>query len=361
MTSSSSARSRLSPSPNGNDAVSSNGNDAVTIWLGVVLVLVYAMVILGGVTRLTQSGLSIVDWNPIMGVLPPIGDGAWQDAFDAYKRFPEYQRINYGMTLAEFKAIYLMEWFHRLWGRLIGIAFALPLAWFALRRQVRGRLAWQLLGLLALGAAQGLMGWIMVKSGLVDNPRVSAYRLAAHLLLAIAIYLALLWIILGRIAQPSGAVALRRPALAALALTLVTVTSGAFVAGLDAGMSYNTFPLMDGRLVPEGLLMLDPVWRNPFENVAMVQFNHRVLAIALVCTVVWLATRTVRAGLQGRALVAAILALVMAMVQATLGIATLILVVPVPLGALHQAGALVLLALLTWLVFESRSEAGRAA
>lgn len=342
-------------------AAPANGNDAVTVWLGIVLVMVYAVVILGGVTRLTQSGLSIVDWNPIMGVLPPMDDGAWQDAFNTYKRFPEYQRVNYGMTLAEFKAIYLMEWFHRLWGRLIGLAFALPLAWFALRGRLRGRLAWQLLGLLALGGAQGLMGWIMVKSGLVDNPRVSAHRLAAHLLIAIAIYLSLLWIILDRIARPSGAVRLRRPALVTLALALITVASGAFVAGLDAGMTYNTFPLMDGKVVPEGILLLEPVWRNPFENVATVQFDHRVLAIALVITIAWLASRAVKAGLQGRALVAVMLALVMALAQATLGITTLILVVPVPLGALHQAGALVLLALLTWIVFESRPADGRAA
>lgn len=331
--------------------------DAVTTWLGIVLVMVYAMVILGGVTRLTQSGLSIVDWNPILGVIPPMSEAAWQDAFDAYKRFPEYQRINYGMTIAEFKAIYLMEWFHRLWGRLIGFAFALPLAWFALRGRVMGTLAWQLAGLLLLGGAQGLMGWIMVKSGLVDDPRVSPYRLAAHLLIAVAIFLWLLWIILGRIARPTGSPALRRPALATLVLALITVTSGAFVAGLDAGMTYNTFPLMDGRLVPEGLLLLEPAWRNPFENVAMVQFDHRVLAVGLVLAVTWLAARAVRASVTGRALAAVTLTLVMALLQAAIGITTLILVVPVPLGALHQAGAMVLLALLLWCVFESRRPA----
>ncbi len=333
------------------------GFDAITIWLIAVLVMVYVMVVLGGVTRLTQSGLSIVDWNPIMGALPPLSDAAWQDAFIAYKKFPEYQRLNYGMTLAEFQAIYLMEWFHRLWGRLIGIAFALPLAWFALRGQVRGRFAWQLTGLLVLGGLQGLMGWIMVKSGLVDDPRVSPYRLAAHLLLAIVIFLALLWLVLGRTLRPSGAATLARPARALLAFALLTVASGAFVAGLDAGMSYNTFPLMDGMLVPEGLLLLEPAWRNFFENVATVQFDHRVLAIALVAGVCWFAVHAAGSGLQGRALAATMSVLVMALVQMTLGIATLIMVVPVPLGALHQAGAITLLGLLAWCVFESRSPA----
>ncbi|MFM2129339.1 MAG: hypothetical protein RL477_885 [Pseudomonadota bacterium] len=340
--------------PAASDTAAPGKPDAVTVWLGVVLVMVYAMVILGGVTRLTQSGLSIVDWNPIMGVMPPLDDRAWQDAFDAYKRFPEYQRVNYGMTLIEFKAIYLMEWFHRLWGRLIGLAFALPFFWFLARGRVRGRFAWLLAGILALGGLQGLMGWIMVQSGLVDDPRVSAPRLAAHLMIAVAIYLMLLWIILGRIARPSGNAALRRPVLVTFVLALVTVTSGAFVAGLDAGMDYNTFPLMDGRLVPEGLLMLEPVWRNPIENVATVQFVHRVLAVSLLLVVAWLASRAVKAGLHGRALAAAVLTLVMALAQAVLGIVTLVLVVPVPLGALHQAGAMVLLGLLTWCLWENR-------
>jgi cytochrome c oxidase assembly protein subunit 15 len=306
------------------------------------------------VTRLTQSGLSIVDWNPIMGAIPPLSEAAWTDAFNAYKQFPEYQRINYGMTLAEFKAIFLIEYFHRLWGRLIGLAFALPLAWFVVRGRVRGALAWKLGGVLLLGGAQGLMGWVMVQSGLIDNPSVSAYRLTAHLMIAVAIYLILLWMVLGRTLTPSGATDLRRPALVALALALVTVASGGFVAGLDAGMTYNTFPLMDGQLVPDGLLMLDPVWRNPFENVAMVQFDHRVLAIASVVTVLWLGLRAARSTGMGRARTAALASAAIVLIQGALGITTLVLVVPVSLGAAHQAGAMVLIALLTWVLFESR-------
>jgi cytochrome c oxidase assembly protein subunit 15 len=331
-----------------------NACDAVTVWLIVVIVMVFAMVVIGGVTRLTQSGLSIVNWNPIMGAIPPLSEAAWTDAFNAYKQFPEYQRINYGMTLAEFKAIFLIEYFHRLWGRLIGLAFALPLAWFVVRGRVRGALAWKLGGVLLLGGAQGLMGWLMVQSGLIDNPSVSAYRLTAHLMIAVAIYLILLWLVLGRTLTPSGATGVRRPALVALTLALITVASGGFVAGLDAGMTYNTFPLMDGQLVPDGLLMLDPVWRNPFENVAMVQFDHRVLAVASVFAVLWLGLRAARRPGQGRARTAALASAAMVLIQGALGITTLLLVVPVSLGAAHQAGAMVLIALLTWTLFESR-------
>lgn len=331
------------------------GFDAVTRWLIVVAVMVFVMVVLGGVTRLTQSGLSMVDWRPITGILPPLSEAAWNEVFNAYRRFPEYQRLNYGMTLAEFKAIFLMEYFHRLWGRLIGLAFALPLGWFALRGQVRGRLTLALVGLLALGGAQGVMGWIMVKSGLVDTPSVSAYRLAAHLGLAIAIYLSLLWLILKR-TRPSAADGVTRAwSRAALIMALVTIISGAFVAGLDAGMTYNTFPLMDGKLIPDGLIAPEAGWANPFENVTMVQFNHRVLAIATLIVVLALALRGRET--TGAARRAALAAGVMAVIQVIIGITTLLLVVPVWAGALHQAGALVLIGLLTWAVYESRQAA----
>lgn len=332
--------------------------DAVTLWLAAIIVMVFVMVVIGGVTRLTQSGLSIVDWNPIMGAVPPLSEAAWTDAFNAYKRFPEYQRINYGMTLAEFKAIFLVEYFHRLWGRLIGLAFALPFAWFVVKGKVRGALAWKLGGVLILGGAQGFMGWLMVQSGLIDHPSVSAYRLTAHLMIAVAIHLILLWIVFGRTLVPSGAANLRRPALVSLTLVLVTVASGGFVAGLDAGMTYNTFPLMDGQWIPDGLLLLEPAWRNPFENVAMVQFDHRVLAVASVVAVLWLGLRAVCSVAAARARTAALASSAMVLVQGALGIATLLLVVPVSLGAAHQAGAMVLIALLTWTVFETRRPAG---
>lgn len=331
--------------------------DAVSLWLAVIIVMVFAMVILGGVTRLTEAGLSIVNWDPIIGAVPPLSQEAWERAFDAYKQFPEYQRLNRGMELGAFKAIYLMEYAHRLWGRLIGLAFALPLAWFVIAGRVRGRLAWALGGILLLGAAQGAVGWVMVASGLVDEPRVSPYRLALHLALAVAIYLALLWILLGRVLRPSGARALARPAGAALALGLATILAGAFVAGLDAGLTYNTFPLMDGQLVPPGLWDLTPWWRNLFENVATVQFNHRLAAAATLLATLWLGMTAVKAEPPRRAIAAAHAAMTMALVQVGLGIATLLLVVPVALGALHQAGALILAGLLTWTLFESRAPA----
>jgi cytochrome c oxidase assembly protein subunit 15 len=240
--------------------------DPVTLWLIAIIGMIIVMVLLGGVTRLTQSGLSMVDWRPIMGILPPMSDAAWGEVFNAYKRFPEYQRVNYGMTLVEFKAIFLMEYVHRVWGRLIGLAYALPFVWFIIRGKLRGRQILALTGVLLLGAGQGVMGWIMVKSGLVDTPSVSPYRLAAHLTLAIILYISLLWIVLGRLnpAPTPGADVLGRPARIALICVLITLVSGAFVAGLDAGMTYNTFPLMDGRWIPEGLLMLEPgsrYWR----------------------------------------------------------------------------------------------------
>ena len=286
-----------------------------------------------------------------------MSDAAWGEAFNAYKRFPEYQRVNYGMTLVEFKAIFLMEYVHRVWGRLIGLAYALPFVWFIIRGKLRGRQILALTGVLLLGAGQGVMGWIMVKSGLVDTPSVSPYRLAAHLTLAIILYISLLWIVLGRLnpAPTPGADVLGRPARIALICVLITLVSGAFVAGLDAGMTYNTFPLMDGRWIPEGLLMLEPGWRNLFENVTLVQFNHRWLATLTLLAVLALGIKAViETGLPTRARTAALGAVVAVLAQVVLGITTLILVVPVALGAAHQAGALFLIGMLTWAVHESR-------
>lgn len=334
------------------------GFDAVTIWLCVVIAMIFVMVVLGGVTRLTQSGLSMVNWEPIMGVIPPLTHDDWLNAFTAYKHFPEYRDVNYGMTLADFKPIYLMEYTHRMWGRLIGLAFAVPYFWFLARGRVRGRFAWALGGILLLGAAQGVMGWIMVRSGLVHRPSVSQYRLAAHLALAVTIYLLLLWIVMRRtLVREPGAAGLGGHAVVALVFVLVTMTAGAFVAGLDAGLSYNTFPLMDGRWIPDGILMFHPLWRNFFANVATVQFDHRVLAISTVIVVLALALRSTRLSLPRRATWAIYAATIMVLIQATLGISTLLLVVPTPLASAHQAGALVLSAILLWVVYETRRSA----
>jgi cytochrome c oxidase assembly protein subunit 15 len=337
---------------------------SVIVWLVVMIAMTFAMVVIGGVTRLTQSGLSMVDWRPIMGILPPMSAAEWEAAFSAYKAYPEYKALNYGMNLADFKAIFLMEYAHRVWGRLIGIVFILPYLWFMIRGSVRGGLALKLGGLLALGAAQGVMGWVMVKSGLVDDPSVSPYRLAAHLVLAVVLAVIMLWMVLNRTAEPApiSGTARRRVAGAlhpALLLAALTLLSGAFVAGLDAGMTFNTFPLMDGRLVPEGLLALEPVWRNPFENVPMVQFNHRILGILTMLAVLWLWLRGRAAALGPRAHLAVNLAALMALIQPGLGIATLLMVVPVSLAATHQAGALVLLGLLVWILHELKRPGGR--
>ena len=337
---------------------------SVIVWLVVMIAMIFAMVMIGGVTRLTQSGLSMVDWRPIMGVVPPLTAAEWEAAFAAYKAYPEYQALNYGMTLGDFKAIFLMEYAHRVWGRLIGIVFILPYLWFMIRGSVRGGLALKLGGLLALGAAQAVMGWIMVKSGLADDPSVSPYRLAAHLALAVVLAAILLWMVLNRVPAPApvtGTVRRRVTGALHLALLLAVLTplSGAFVAGLDAGMTFNTFPLMDGRLIPEGLLALEPVWRNPFENIVMVQFDHRVLGILTMLAVLWLWLRSRGAALGPRARLAVNLAAVMALVQPSLGIATLLLVVPVSLAAAHQAGALVLLGLLVWILHQLKRPRGR--
>lgn len=332
---------------------------AVAAWLFVVLAMVFAMVVLGGVTRLNHAGLSMVDWKPISGWLPPGSEAEWRQAFAAYRRFPEYRELNLGMTLAEFRSIFQLEFLHRLWGRLLGVVFLLPFLAFAAWGWIGRRLGARLVAVFVLGAAQGGLGWFMVKSGLVDAPDVSQYRLAAHLGLALILFAWLLWLALEQLrpepAGPGSRLA-RGAALAVAGLVFVTALSGAFMAGLDAGFTYNTFPLMDGELVPEGLLSMQPAWVNPFENITTVQFDHRLLAMAVVVAALvgWLTAR--RAAAPRRRLAAGAL-LAMVLVQAGLGIATLLLVVPVTLAAVHQAGALVVFGLALWTAFEVRPEA----
>lgn len=321
---------------------------AIGRWLLVCCVALLALVMLGGATRLTESGLSIVDWRPVTGILPPLDAAAWQAEFDRYRSSPQYALVNHGMSLAEFRLIFWFEYAHRLLARLLGALFALPLAWFWWRGRIPANLRWPLLGILALGAAQGYMGWFMVKSGLVDIPRVSAYRLAAHLGLALLIYASMLSLAL-RLLWPrsTGAgshdAALRRFYRVLLALLAATIVYGAFVAGQRAGYGYNTFPLMAGRWIPEGLLALQPPWRNAFENPTLLQFVHRTLALGTLAFV-WGGWAWLRFRLHdpGQRLALDVLA-GMALAQVLLGIATLLLVVPVSLGTLHQGGAVLLL------------------
>ena len=322
-------------------------------WLVGIAGMVFVMVVIGALTRLTDSGLSMVDWRPITGWLPPLTHDEWQKAFDAYRQFPEYAKINAGMSLFEFQEIFWLEFIHRVWGRLIGIAFALPMIYFFVRRMIPLGFAPRIIGLFLLGGAQGFMGWYMVQSGLIDRPDVSQYRLTAHLGLAFAIYLALIWTALDilRPRRPGlGTLSVRL--LGALALVFLTAMSGGFVAGLDAGLTYNTFPLMDGQLVPPGYLVYEPAWKSLFEDIPTVQFNHRLLAtitgiaVLIVCVKSLGAVETpaARRGLMwSNALVLG---------QYALGIATLLSVVAIPLATLHQATAL---ALMTALVFSAHA------
>ncbi|HYS51435.1 MAG TPA: COX15/CtaA family protein, partial [Burkholderiales bacterium] len=321
-----------------------NGERTVAAWLLVCCALVFAMVVVGGVTRLTHSGLSIVEWQPIVGALPPLDEAGWQEAFGKYKQTPEYRLVNPHMTLEGFKSIFWWEYVHRLLGRLIGAAFLLPLLWFALRGKIARGLTWKFAVIFGLGALQGALGWYMVKSGLVDNPRVSQYRLTAHLGLAFLIYAAILWVALDLLfprTQPGAVSAgLRRFAAALAVLVFVMALSGGLVAGTRAGLAYNTFPLMNGRLVPPEIFSLDPWYLNFFSNMTTVQFDHRLIAWLLAFLVAWFWLRVRREAAPRRAKLAADLLLGALALQIALGIATLLLAVPVPLAAAHQAGAL---------------------
>ncbi|MFQ5643799.1 MAG: COX15/CtaA family protein [Thiogranum sp.] len=328
-------------------------------WLLVCCIMIFAMVILGGATRLTGSGLSMVEWDPIFGILPPLNEHAWEEVFSKYRESPEYRKINLGMDLHGFKSIYWYEYSHRLLGRSIGTVFLLPFLYFLARRMLTPRLVPRLAVAFVLGGLQGLLGWYMVKSGLVDRPHVSQYRLTAHLSLALVIYAYLLWLLFGILFPssqasdpPTGGAGKAAPWL--LALVATTIVSGGFVAGLKAGLAYNTFPKMGDQWLPPAGWMLQPGWRNLFENIATVQFDHRVLALLTFVSIVafwnYARTRTLsqstRTGIH--------LLLVMAIVQVGLGISTLLLHVPVALGVTHQAGALTLLSVMLFVTHRLR-------
>jgi len=324
------------------EAQTRNGDRAVAAWLLVCCALVFAIVVVGGITRLTHSGLSIVEWQPIVGALPPLDEAGWQETFGKYKQTPQYRLVNPGMSLDGFKSIFWWEYIHRLLGRLIGAAFLLPLLWFALRGRIARALAWKFAAIFGLGALQGALGWYMVQSGLVDNPRVSQFRLTAHLGIAFLIYAAMLWIVFDLRFTRAGPVSrrLRRFAFALAALIFVMVLSGGLVAGTRAGLAYNTFPLMNGRFVPPEIFALEPWYLNFSNNISTVQFDHRLIAWLLAFLVPWFWLRVRREAAPRRARLAADLLLGALALQIALGIATLLLAVPVPLAAAHQAGAL---------------------
>ena len=324
---------------------------AVARWLLVCCAMVFAMIMVGGVTRLTHSGLSIVEWQPIIGTLPPLSIEQWNETFQKYQQTPEYRLVNHSMALDEFKGIFWWEYFHRLLGRLIGAVFLLPLIYFASTRRIEHRMVPRLAIIFILGGMQGALGWYMVKSGLVDDPRVSQYRLTAHLGMAFLIYGAMLWTALdllwGSRAEnlAPASMRIRRSAHSISALIFLMILSGGFVAGIRAGLAYNTFPLMNGSWVPPEIFLLDPWYLNFFSNMATVQFDHRLIAwlLAVLVPGFWWMTRN--AGIAPRTRTLIVLLNCMLAVQIALGISTLLLMVPVPLAAAHQAGAVLLFSL----------------
>lgn len=334
--------------PPGEKATGRRNRRLVATWLFTVAAMILGMVVLGGVTRLTGSGLSIMEWAPVTGILPPLNDADWQHLFDLYKQIPQYSLVNDGFGLAGFKHIFWLEWVHRLWGRLIGIVFLGPLVWFWLTHRIERRLVPRLLLLFALGGLQGAVGWFMVASGfLPDATAVSPARLVIHLMLALALYAAFIWTglsVLRPVPTPLANVrVVRGLAGAACVLVTLTIIAGGFVAGTHAGFDYNTFPLMEGRWVPRGYASLSPFLRNLTQNIAAVQFDHRLLATltAIVClsvTVIGLAAPSLRAARGPLLALAGAVTL-----QYALGVTTLLLVVPIPLAAAHQAMAVLLL------------------
>jgi cytochrome c oxidase assembly protein subunit 15 len=327
---------------------------AVPLWLFACCAMIFAMVVIGGVTRLTESGLSIVKWQPIGGIVPPLSAADWQTLFEEYKASPQFRFMNAGMDVASFQTIFWWEYIHRVWGRLIGFVFLLPLVWFWMRSRLDRSLRWPLVGFFLLGGVQGAIGWWMVKSGLDNVPWVSPYRLTVHLGFALLLYSGLFWVGLSLVEgkrRPviEGAERLRSLSKIAAGLVFLTVLAGGFVAGLRAGKIYNEFPLMGDGLIPpdyrDAALGFLP---NMFENPAAAQFDHRLIAITTVLVVLGFWARAMMLVKSGptRTLISAFA--LMALIQMTLGISTVLLVVPVWLAALHQAGAVTLLTLALW-------------
>ncbi len=339
---------------------------AIALWLIACAAMIFLMVVIGGITRLTESGLAITEWQPVSGVIPPLDQSQWAAEFDRYRAIPQYVAVHPAMTLAEFKVIFFWEYVHRLWGRLIGVAFAAPFLYFLWQRRISRALAPKLAGLFVLGGLQAALGWYMVESGLAQRIEVSQYRLAAHLGAAVIIYGAMLWVALGLLAPRAGGgrerrpPALRRALTALLALIFLTLLAGGFVAGLRAGYIYNSFPLMNGYVVPPDYATATPWYLNPFESPAAAQFDHRILAEVtwLTTAAVWLWSR--RLDLAPRLRLALHALLAAATVQAALGIATLLLVVPITLAVAHQAGALLLLTAATMARHDLRRTAAGA-
>ncbi len=347
-------------------AEAASGNRAVELWLWSVAALVFAMIVVGGATRLTDSGLSITEWKPILGAIPPLSDADWQVAFEKYKQIPEYHLVNKGMALEAFKTIFWWEWGHRFLGRIIGLAFALPLVALWAAGRLRAGLAPKLVGVLALGGLQGAFGWYMVSSGLSERVDVSQYRLALHLTTAFTIFAALIWLALDerRARHPAaGGYASRSVQRLAVALTVLVfaqVILGAFVAGLKAGLVYNTWPSMDGQWFPSDYWAANPAYLSFFESHAAAQFNHRLSAYVLILAVLaqlWIVIRQ-PAGAAVQRTTIILCAAVFA--QMVIGILTLLSHVPLHLGLLHQGGGALVLVIAVWHLYETQRAYQRA-
>jgi len=324
-------------------------NRQIAVWLLCVCAAIFVMLVIGGATRLTHSGLSMMTWDPLMGWIPPLNQTQWLDSFEHYKEIPEFYELNPGMDVEGYKGIFMLEYIHRVWGRLIGLFFLLPFIYFLLAGKIARSFRPKLVMMFVLGGMQGVLGWYMVSSGF-DNPHVSQYRLTAHLSAAFIIFGYILWVAMGLLFSGKDAALydvkpIRRLALLLTGLIALTVVAGGMVAGLKAGFAYNTFPLMDGQFVPDGYAMLEPFYLNFFENIAAVQFDHRLLAELTILYVagLWWYARSFE--LSARARLAFNCLMGMAALQVCLGIATLLLVVPTWLAVTHQGGAMLLFAL----------------
>ncbi len=322
------------------------------VWLFTVAALIFLMVSIGGATRLTGSGLSITEWQPIMGAIPPLTDAAWQDACDKYRQIPQYQHVNKGMSLSAFKFIYWWEWTHRFLARLVGVVFFIPFIYFVFAGRIARALVPKLGVIFLLGGLQGFIGWYMVSSGLAGRVDVSQYRLALHLSLAVLILGAVLWIAFGLRDPPARRAATSLPgygsAKLVLGLVFLQIVAGAFVAGMKAGAGYNTWPLMEGQVIPDGLFALYPPWANLFENALTVQFNHRMLAYVLLAAVAWQVWRVIQSASSGGAQTSVMTLLFTMVAQIALGIWTLLARVPIELGLAHQAGAVTVFWVAVW-------------
>lgn len=325
------------------------------LWLFSICALIFLIVFVGGATRLTGSGLSITEWKPILGAIPPLSLADWQEAFEKYKLIPQYKEINAGMSLEDFKTIFWWEWVHRFLGRIIGIAFLVPYLFFLLTNRVEQSLKPKLWGLFVLGGLQGFLGWYMVASGLVERTDVSQYRLALHLGLAIFIFAATFWIALGLGKKQNQttdqtkptAKSLKWSANAIAGLIFLQIIAGAFVAGLKAGKAYNTWPLMNGHFIPDGLSIMQPLWRNFFENALTVQFNHRIIAYIIIAAILVHMVQCAKSSANHH-LKSAVILVFATLAQIVVGIATLILSVPLDLALIHQTGALIILGIALW-------------